>query len=78
VNTQPGQEGLGVLWLGAAAVTVSKGEFKAGVHRVVYPRIATPRITAWYEVCTVDQVNQEIKENMEKQDIIEYLREIIY
>eukprot|EP00026_Physarum_polycephalum_P009473 Phypoly_transcript_09598.p1 GENE.Phypoly_transcript_09598~~Phypoly_transcript_09598.p1 ORF type:complete len:417 (+),score=88.26 Phypoly_transcript_09598:96-1346(+) len=59
VNTVPGQENLGVIWLGEAAVTASKGEFRAGVHRVVYPQTPVSRITAWYEMCTTDQVNEE-------------------
>jgi len=57
VNTHPGQENIGVIWLGEAAVRVSDGKLKGGVHRVVYPRISQPRLTMWYEACTVNQVN---------------------
>ena len=59
VNTEKGQEDLGVVWLGDAGVKASKGALRAGVHRVVYPQVAQPRIAAWYEMCTVDQLNQD-------------------
>jgi isopenicillin N synthase-like dioxygenase len=59
VNTRPGQEALGVIWLGDAASRVSNGTLKNGIHRVVYPRDPVPRVTAWYEVCTVEQINQD-------------------
>jgi len=59
VNTRKGEENLAVIWLGAAAVTASKGTLKAGVHRVVYPQTSAPRIACWFELCTVEQVNQE-------------------
>jgi isopenicillin N synthase-like dioxygenase len=57
VNTVPGQEKYGVLWLGDAAAKVSEGKWKAGVHRVIYPALQGPRLTMWYEACTVAQVN---------------------
>lgn len=60
VNTQAGQENIGIIWLGEAAVKASQGALRAGVHRVTYARTASPRLTAWYEVCTVDQANREI------------------
>lgn len=47
-----------VIWLGEAAVKASKGEMKAGIHRVVYPQSSSPRISAWFELCTVDQINE--------------------
>eukprot|EP01112_Ceratiomyxa_fruticulosa_P000203 TRINITY_DN1020_c0_g1_i3.p1 TRINITY_DN1020_c0_g1~~TRINITY_DN1020_c0_g1_i3.p1 ORF type:complete len:414 (+),score=89.30 TRINITY_DN1020_c0_g1_i3:356-1597(+) len=59
INSKPGQENIGVLWLGDAAVFVSKGRWKPAVHRVVYPRVSVPRLTAWYEVCTVEQINND-------------------
>lgn len=59
VNTRAGQEDLGVIWLGDAASRVSNGTLKNGIHRVVYPHSPVPRVTAWYEVCTVEQINQE-------------------
>lgn len=34
---------------------------KAGIHRVVYPTNGKPRLTMWYEMCTVKQV--KINEN---------------
>jgi len=60
VNTHPGQENLAVIWLGEAAVKATEGKLKAGVHRVVYSDTPTPRITAWYEICTVTQCNNEL------------------
>lgn len=57
VNTVAGQEQFGVLWLGEAAVKVSKDKLKAGVHRVIYPASTGARLTMWSEMCTVDQVN---------------------
>jgi len=63
VNTKPGHENIGVLWLGDAAVFLSKGKWKPAIHRVVYPQIKAPRLTAWYEVCTVDQVNNDGKDH---------------
>jgi hypothetical protein len=43
-----------VLWCGHAVTKVSKGTVKPGVHRVK----ATPneRMTAWHEVCTLEQI----------------------
>eukprot|EP01122_Echinamoeba_exundans_P009538 TRINITY_DN3403_c0_g1_i1.p1 TRINITY_DN3403_c0_g1~~TRINITY_DN3403_c0_g1_i1.p1 ORF type:complete len:372 (+),score=54.33 TRINITY_DN3403_c0_g1_i1:79-1194(+) len=57
VNTLPGQQQYGVLWLGEAAAKVSEGKWKAGIHRVIYPALQGPRLTMWYEACTVAQVN---------------------
>jgi len=55
INTIEEQENLGVIWLGEAAVKVSNKPINAGIHRVIYPNIATPRITGWYEMCTIKQ-----------------------
>jgi len=56
LNTNPDQEDIGVLWLGQAAVTAFDGQLKAGIHRVVYPKEAgKPRLTAWFEACTLKQ-----------------------
>eukprot|EP01117_Protostelium_nocturnum_P012518 TRINITY_DN4614_c0_g2_i3.p1 TRINITY_DN4614_c0_g2~~TRINITY_DN4614_c0_g2_i3.p1 ORF type:complete len:392 (-),score=81.27 TRINITY_DN4614_c0_g2_i3:132-1256(-) len=57
-----GQMKFAVLWLGQACVKASDGKFQAGVHRVVYPRPQNqkPRLTAWYEVCTNQQINGAI------------------
>lgn len=59
VNTDPSQSRIGVIWAGQAATKVHSS-LKPGVHRVVYPTMATtstPRLTMWYEMCTVEQVN---------------------
>jgi len=58
VNTIPGQENIGVIWLGEAAVKASKIPLKAGIHRVVYPSTPIPRLTLWYEMCTVKQATE--------------------
>eukprot|EP01115_Flamella_aegyptia_P005753 TRINITY_DN24100_c0_g2_i1.p1 TRINITY_DN24100_c0_g2~~TRINITY_DN24100_c0_g2_i1.p1 ORF type:complete len:184 (+),score=29.90 TRINITY_DN24100_c0_g2_i1:223-774(+) len=58
VNTVEGQERIGVLWLGEGAVKASKNPVKAGIHRVVYPEHGKPRLTAWYEMCTVAQATE--------------------
>lgn len=47
-----------VMWLGEAAVKASKKPVKAGIHRVIYPSKPTPRVTLWYEVCTVKQATE--------------------
>lgn len=43
-----------VLWCGAAAIEASAHTLRAGEHRVVCH--SSPRTTAWYEVCTHEQV----------------------
>jgi len=58
INTINGQSDICVIWLGEAAVKASKKGLKAGIHRVVYPRVAAPRLTMWYEVCTVKQATE--------------------
>eukprot|EP01112_Ceratiomyxa_fruticulosa_P016087 TRINITY_DN4827_c0_g1_i1.p1 TRINITY_DN4827_c0_g1~~TRINITY_DN4827_c0_g1_i1.p1 ORF type:complete len:389 (+),score=86.99 TRINITY_DN4827_c0_g1_i1:307-1473(+) len=57
INSKTGQENIGILWLGDKAVSASEGRWKPAIHRVVYPRNERSRITSWYEVCTVDQIN---------------------
>lgn len=47
---------IGVIWLGEAAARVSQNRLKPGIHRVVYPQSAGPRLTVWYELCTVAQL----------------------
>jgi len=54
-NSVENQRDIGVIWLGEAAVKASDGVLKAAVHRVLYPRVPGSRLTAWYEMCTVDQ-----------------------
>lgn len=56
INTVEGQEDLGVIWLGKAAEKVNPN-WKAGIHRVIYPASAGKRLTIWSEMCTVDQVH---------------------
>jgi len=58
INTIDGQNDIGVIWLGEAAVKASKNPMKAGIHRVIYPRKTSPRLTMWYEVCTVKQATE--------------------
>lgn len=70
VNTAPGQENMGVIWLGAAAAQVTKDELKAGVHRVVYSSTTQSRITSWYEVCTLDQINQDLSPPQLKDTVV--------
>jgi len=51
-----------VIWLGEAALKASKKKpLKAGVHRVIYPKNRKPRLTMWYEVCTVKQATEQEK-----------------
>jgi len=57
-NTIDSQKNIGVIWLGEAAVKATKGGVKAGVHRVVYPNNGKPRLTIWYEMCTVKQATE--------------------
>jgi len=58
INTIDSQKNIGVIWLGEAAVTATKKGVKAGVHRVVYPSNGKPRMTIWYEMCTVKQATE--------------------
>jgi hypothetical protein len=55
INTDPEQQDIAVLWLGQAALKVN-ASLKNGIHRVIYPQTLNPRLTMWYEVCTVNQV----------------------
>ena len=53
VNSQTNKSDIGVLWLGEAASILTGNRFKAGIHRVVYPRVAhQTRLTIWQEVYT--------------------------
>ncbi len=58
INTLPGQEHIAVIWLGEAAVKASKNPVKRGIHRVIYPANGKPRLTLWYEMCTVRQATE--------------------
>jgi len=57
-NTLEGQRNIAVVWLGEAAVKATNGAVKAGVHRVIYPTNGMPRLTSWYEMCTVKQATE--------------------
>ena len=68
-NSQTNQSNIGVLWLGEAASTLTNNRLKAGIHRVVYPRVNhQPRLTIWQEVCTESQIKQlfEQKANVQR------------
>merc|ERR1712063_144440 len=47
-----------VLWAGAAATEISNGKIPAGIHRVVGSD--SSRMTIWYEVCTLEQIPEDI------------------
>jgi len=64
VNTTEGQERIAIIWLGEAAVKVGEN-LKAGIHRVIYPRVAKPRLTIWYEMCTVTQSEPPLEEKVD-------------
>jgi isopenicillin N synthase-like dioxygenase len=58
-NSHMNQSNIGVLWLGEAASILTNNRFKAGIHRVVYPRVVhQARVTIWQEVCTESQIKQ--------------------
>lgn len=52
-----------VLWCGFAAEELSGNGIKSGVHRIVSSDV--PRLTAWYEMCTDQQVPMSILTNTE-------------
>lgn len=63
-NLRADQSNIGVVWLGEAASILTNNRFKAGIHRVIYPRTANQaRITIWQEVCTEGQVKQLFEQN---------------
>jgi hypothetical protein len=43
-----------VLWCGHAVTNISGGKVKPGIHRV--RATDSVRLTAWYELCTIDQI----------------------
>ena len=58
-NSQTDQSNIGAIWLGQAASTLTGNRLKAGIHRVIYPRMAHhARLTIWQEVCTNSQLQQ--------------------
>ncbi|CAF1077308.1 unnamed protein product [Adineta ricciae] len=71
VNVEHNQHSIGVVWLGEAASILTENHFKAGIHRVVYPR--TPhqsRIAIWLEVCTESQIELSLKQENEEDSLI--------
>ena len=52
----PLEPNMGVIWLGEAAARVTDNRLKPGIHQVLYPRKAKTRLTIWYEVCTIEQI----------------------
>ncbi|CAF1318236.1 unnamed protein product [Rotaria sp. Silwood1] len=52
----PLEPNIGVIWLGEAASRITQNRLKPGIHRVVYPQESKPRLTLWYELCTVEQL----------------------
>ncbi|CAF0789648.1 unnamed protein product [Adineta ricciae] len=70
----PMESSVGVIWLGEAAVRATENRLKAGIHRVVYPQTAGIRLTMWYEVCTIAQLEslnyEEQNDAMDVGDVI--------
>ncbi|CAF3580105.1 unnamed protein product [Rotaria sp. Silwood1] len=52
----PLEPNIGVIWLGEAASQITQNRLKPGIHRVVYPQESKPRLTLWYELCTIEQL----------------------
>ncbi|CAF3862704.1 unnamed protein product [Rotaria sordida] len=52
----PLESNIGVIWLGEAASRITENRLKPGIHRVVYPQVSRPRLTVWYELCTIEQL----------------------
>ena len=52
----PLEPNIGVIWLGEAACRVSENRLKPGIHQVIYPRDRKQRLTLWYEICTIQQL----------------------
>ncbi len=68
-NTKTGQGNIGVLWLGDAAVQASRKQLPHGVHRVLYAANGKPRLTLWFEVCTMDQVDITLDRQLESRHV---------
>jgi len=62
----PLESHLGVIWLGAAAARVTNNRLKPGIHRVIYPKKKQPRLTMWFEVCTIEQLRNINEENADE------------
>ena len=52
----PLESNIGVIWLGEAASRVTQNRLKPGIHRVIYPHEPKCRLTIWYELCTIEQL----------------------
>ncbi|CAF1001049.1 unnamed protein product [Adineta steineri] len=52
----PLESNIGVIWLGEAASRITGNRLKPGIHRVIYPQEIKPRLTIWYELCTIEQL----------------------
>lgn len=52
----PLESNIGVIWLGEAASRITGNRLQSGIHRVVYPQVSKPRLTIWYELCTIQQL----------------------
>ncbi|CAM4840549.1 unnamed protein product [Rotaria magnacalcarata] len=52
----PLESNIGVIWLGEAASRITQNRLKPGIHRVVYPQESKPRLTLWYQLCTIEQL----------------------
>ena len=54
----PVESGIGVIWLGEAASRLTNNRLKSGIHRVIYPSQQERRLTIWYELCTIPQLER--------------------
>ena len=52
----PLESHIGVIWLGEAASRLTENRLKPGIHRVIYPQESKSRLTVWYELCTIAQL----------------------
>lgn len=69
-NSQVDQSNIGAIWLGEAASILTENRFKAGIHRVIYPRMPhQARLTVWQEVCTTSQIQQLFHQQIQMQTL---------
>ena len=54
----PVESGIGIIWLGEAASQLTNNRLKPGIHRVIYPSQQERRLTIWYELCTIPQLER--------------------
>ena len=70
-NSQMDQSNIGAIWLGEAASILTGNRFKAGIHRVTYPRMPhQARLTIWQEVCTKSQIQQLFSQQIQMQPLL--------